>query len=65
MPLYRVEWVEKLRVMAIVNAKDSDEALEKAKRREVIEGSQDTEPGPVDRRTFKVLWTERESEQCE
>ena len=54
MSIYRVEWIEKQPHWVMVNAETLQEAKEKMLEGEIIEGSQDCEPGHMDKRTIKA-----------
>lgn len=54
MPRYKVEWKERTERWALVDAATEEEAVEKAKCGEVVEGSQDSDPGKMDKRTVRV-----------
>jgi hypothetical protein len=55
MGVYLVEWVERITGFARVQAADEDEAVAKARRGEVVEGSQDSEPGRRLPGSFRVV----------
>ncbi len=51
---YVVEFIVKSPHWVTVEAETKEEAIEKAKRGDIIEGSQDSEPGDADRKTYRV-----------
>jgi len=51
---YVVNWIERCPRWASVEAESEDEAIQKAKRGEVIDGTQDGEPGDADLRTYRI-----------
>jgi len=57
MARYHVEWIERIPVWCVVEAESEEEAIEKKLAGEVIEGTQDSEPGRMDRRTIRA-WEE-------
>ena len=54
MPIYRVEWIERMPHCVLVEADSKEEAEEKMLAGDIIEGSQDCEPGKMDKRTIQV-----------
>ena len=58
--IYTVMHKEKDPHWANVEAESEAEAIEKAKRGDIIEGTQDSEPGEPDMRSFRVIDNWRE-----
>lgn len=54
MARFVVEWIERTPRWADVDADSEADAIVKAKRGEVVEGSQDSEPGTMDRRSVRI-----------
>lgn len=60
MPIFYVEGYESTQTMCCVEAATEAEAIEKAWGGDVIEGTQDTEPG---KKIWKAKWTARAGEE--
>jgi len=52
---YKVEWTELWTGWANVEAESEEEAIAKAKRGEIIEGTQDSDPGNTDPKSFNIV----------
>lgn len=63
MPRYLVEWTVKVPAWAYVDASDEKEAVRKARIGDVVEGSQDSDPGKRDLRTFRVMRRVKETDR--